>query len=131
MIFSGVSSATASMSMPPSVETTKAGPADGAVDQDREIEFAVDVGAVLDVEAVDLLAGGPVCLVTSVLPSISLALAITSIRREGEADAALGVRAEFLELALAAAAGVDLAFHDIERARQRSTAASGGNRHRR
>jgi hypothetical protein len=39
MIFSGVSWATASMSMPPSVETTKAtGPC--AVDQHREIEFA-------------------------------------------------------------------------------------------
>lgn len=29
-----------------------------AVDQDREVELLVDVGAVLDVEAVDLLAGG-------------------------------------------------------------------------
>ena len=31
--------------------------ADRAVDQQRQIELAVDVGAVLDVEAVDLLAG--------------------------------------------------------------------------
>src|SRR4051812_49561962 len=29
-----------------------------AVDQNREVEFLVDVGAVLDVEAVDLLSGG-------------------------------------------------------------------------
>ena len=31
--------------------------ADRAVDQQRQIELAVDVGAVLDIEAVDLLAG--------------------------------------------------------------------------
>ena len=45
------------MSMPPSVETTKATRDGRAVDQQREVEFLVDVGAVLDIEAVDLLAG--------------------------------------------------------------------------
>jgi hypothetical protein len=60
-----------SMSMPPSVETTKATRRRFAVDQQREVEFLLDVRAVLDVEAVDLLAGGPVWMVTSVLPSIS------------------------------------------------------------
>jgi hypothetical protein len=37
---------------------------------------------------------------------------------EGEAHAALGVRAEFLELALAATAGMDLAFHHPDRTAQ-------------
>jgi hypothetical protein len=53
--------------------------ADGAVNQDGEVKLALNVGAVFDVEAVDLtLPAGPVCLVTSVLPSISLALALTT-----------------------------------------------------
>ena len=72
MIFSGVSCATASMSMPPSVETTKATRDGRAVDQEREIELAVDVGAVLDVEAVDLLAGRAGLLGDQRVPSISL-----------------------------------------------------------
>jgi hypothetical protein len=85
------------------------------VDQQREVEFLGDVGAVGDVEAVDLLAAGPVWIVTSVLPSMSVALAFTSSIGLGQAHTALGVGAEFLELALAASAGVDLRLHDIER----------------
>ena len=38
--------------------------------------------------------------------------------REGQADAALGISGQFLELALAAAAGVDLGFNDIQGAGQ-------------
>jgi hypothetical protein len=49
-----------------------------AVDQQREIEFLGDVDAVGDVEPLDLLAGGPVWIVTRVLPSISLACSRTS-----------------------------------------------------
>ena len=55
-IFSGVSCATSSMSMPPSVETTKATRDGLAVDQHREVELLVDRRAFLDIEAVDLLA---------------------------------------------------------------------------
>ena len=55
-IFSGVSWATASMSMPPSVEATTAIRPVVAVDQQREVEFLFDVDAVGDVEALDLLA---------------------------------------------------------------------------
>jgi hypothetical protein len=64
------------------------------------------------------LPAGPVCLVTSVLPSISLATWDDFILGEGQPHAALGVRAEFLELALAATAGMDLAFHHPERSGQ-------------
>jgi len=39
--------------------------------------------------------------------------------REGQAHAALGVGAQFLELALATPAGVNLRFHNIQRAGQR------------
>ena len=66
------------MLTPPSVETTNATAARLAVDQRRQVELLVDVGAVLDVEAVDLLAVGPVCTVTSVAPSICLAKVSTS-----------------------------------------------------
>jgi hypothetical protein len=54
-------------------------------------------------------------LVTSVLPSISLAFSTTSSTEIRQADAALGVLAQFLELALAAAAGMDLAFDHVKR----------------
>jgi hypothetical protein len=52
--------------------------ADRTVDQERAIELAVDVGAVFDIEAVDLLAGVAGLAVTSVLPSISLAFLATT-----------------------------------------------------
>ena len=55
-IFSGVLWATSSMLTPPSVDTTNETSRGLAIDQDREIELLVDVGAVLDVEPVDLLA---------------------------------------------------------------------------
>ncbi len=46
------------------------------------------------------------------------------VDRMGEADAALGVGAEFLELALAAAAGVDLRLDDPQGPGQLACAAS-------
>ena len=55
-IFSGVSWATSSMFMPPSVEATKAIRPVFAVDEQSEVEFLGDVDAVGDVEPVDLLA---------------------------------------------------------------------------
>ena len=58
-IFSGRVRATSSMSMPPSVEATKATRDVGAVDQRGQIEFAVDGGAFLDVEAAHLFAVRP------------------------------------------------------------------------
>ena len=54
---SGVSCATVSMSMPPSVDTTKDDARGRAVDEGRQVELAVDVGAVLDIEAADGAAG--------------------------------------------------------------------------
>ena len=50
----------------------------------------------------------PVCAVTSVAPSICSAKDLHLGARLGEAHAALLARRSFLELALAAAAGVDL-----------------------
>jgi len=50
----------------------------GPVDQRGEIELAADVAAVLDEEAFDDAAGRSVWIVTSVLPSICSAKALTS-----------------------------------------------------
>jgi len=89
--------------------------AGGAIDEQREVEFLRDVGAVGDVEAVDLLAR-----LAGLDRHQRIAEHVGGVRadfveRKGEADAALGIRAQFLELALAAAAGMDLRLHDIER----------------
>ncbi|ENN89596.1 hypothetical protein RHSP_59721 [Rhizobium freirei PRF 81] len=91
---------------------------DGTVDEDREIEFAVDVGAVFDVETVDLLAGRAGLLGHQRVAEHILGVGDDIVNRLGKANATLGVRAEFLELALAAATGVDLALDDVKRARK-------------
>ena len=88
---------------------------DRAVDQDRQIEFAVDVGAVFDVEAVDLLAGRAGLLGDQRVAEHLAGVGDDLGHRPRQADATLGVGAKFLEAALAAAAGMDLALHDIER----------------
>ena len=49
-----------------------------AIDQQRHIEFAGDVAAGLDIDAMHAPPGGPVCLVTSTWPSIASAAARTS-----------------------------------------------------
>ena len=90
-----------------------------AVDQERKVELLVDVGAVLDVEAVDLLAGGA-GLDRHEGGAQHLLGELGDFRgRLGDADAALVAGRSFLELALAAAAGMDLALHHIDRAGQR------------
>ncbi|MEY9168156.1 hypothetical protein ABIE78_006275 [Sinorhizobium fredii] len=92
--------------------------ADGAIDEDREIEFAVDVGAVLDIEAVDLLAGRAGLLGHQRIAEHILGIGNDLVDRFRQPHAALGIGPEFLELALAAAAGMDLALHDVKRSRQ-------------
>ena len=90
-----------------------------AVDQDREIELLVDVGAFLDVEAVDLLA---VCagLHRDQRRAQHLLGELVDLGdRLGDAHAALVAGGGFLELALAAAAGMDLALHHPDRAGKR------------
>ena len=93
--------------------------ADRAVDQDRQIELALDVGAVLDIEAVDLLAGRAGLLGDQRVAEHLLGVGDDIGHRLRQPHAALGVGAKLLELALAAAAGMDLALHHIERAGQR------------
>jgi hypothetical protein len=56
---------------------------------------------------------------------MSVALAFDLIEGLGKANAALGVGAELLELALAAAARMDLRLHDIERPRQLARSGDG------
>ena len=59
-IFSGVSAATSSMSMPPSVEAMKATRAGVAIDQEREIKLARDGRALHHIDpAHDAALAGP------------------------------------------------------------------------
>jgi hypothetical protein len=86
-----------------------------AVDQEGQVEFLGDVRAVLDVDAVDLLAGlagldgdeGAAQHLAGEFGGLS--------DRAGEADAALLAGFGLLEVALAAATGVDLRLHHPER----------------
>ena len=68
--------------------------ADRAVDQDRQIELAVDVGAVLDIEAVDLLAGRAGLLGDQRVAEHLLGVGDDFVDRLRQPHAALGVRAE-------------------------------------
>ena len=90
-----------------------------AVDQDREIELLVDVGAFLDVEAVDLLAVRAGLHRDQRRAQHLLGEFVDLGDRLGDADAALVAGGGFLELALAAAAGMDLALHHPDRAGKR------------
>ncbi len=87
-----------------------------AVDQDREIELLVDVGAFLDVEAVDLLAVRAGLDRDQGRAQHLLGEFVDLGDRLGDAHAALVAGGGFLELALAAAAGMDLALHHPDRA---------------
>ena len=89
-----------------------------AVDQDRQIKLLVDVGAFLDVEPVDLLAVRPGLHRDQRRAQHLLGEFIDLGDRFGDAHAALVAGGGFLELALAAAAGVDLALHHPDRAGQ-------------
>ena len=90
-----------------------------AVDQDREIKLLVDVGAFLDVEPVDLLAMWPGLHRDQRRAQHLLGEFIDLGDRFGDADAALVAGRGLLELALAAAAGMDLALHHPDRAGKR------------
>src|ERR1700722_12465145 len=86
-----------------------------AVDQDREIELLVDVGAFLDVEPVDLLAVRAGLHRDQGRAEHLPGEFVDFGDRFGDADAALVAGRGFLEFALAAAAGVDLALHHPDR----------------
>jgi hypothetical protein len=88
---------------------------DGAVNQHGEIEFALDVGAVLDVETVDLLAFRASLRGDEVLAEHLLSEFLDVFLAEGEANAALFAGFRLHEFAFAAAASVDLRFNDPER----------------
>ena len=89
--------------------------AGGAVDEHRQVEFGVDIGAVLDVEAVDLLSGLAGLDRHKGVAEHLLGEFLDLVDGLGEAHAALLAGGGFLELALAAAARMDLGLHDPER----------------
>ena len=90
-----------------------------AIDQHREIEFLCDVGAVFDVETIDLLACRAGLHRHQSLAEHVLREACNFIHRLREPHAALRIRRQFLELALAATTGVNLRLHHIDRTGQR------------
>ena len=87
-----------------------------AVDQDRQVKLLVDVGAFLDVDPVDLLAVRSGLHRDQRRAQHLLDVVIDLGNRLGDAHAALVAGGGLLELALAAAAGVDLALHHPDRA---------------
>ena len=89
-----------------------------AVDQQRQVEFFLDVDAVGDVEPLHLLAGRAGLDGDQRLAEHLARVVANFVDRMGEADPALGVGAELLELALAAAARVDLRLHHPQGAGQ-------------
>ncbi len=89
-----------------------------AVNQHRDVEFLLDIRAVFDVEAVHLLAGRAGLHGDERVAQHFLGVGLNLGNRFGEADTALGFGRQFLELALATAAGMDLALHHIKRARK-------------
>src|SRR5690606_20627116 len=93
--------------------------ANSTVDQDREIKFAINVGAVFDVETGDLLAGRAGLLGDQRVAQHFLRIGNHFLDRLGEAHAALCIGWQFLELALAASASMDLALDDIKRSGKR------------
>ena len=88
-----------------------------AVDQDREINLLVDVGAFLDVEAVDLFAVRAGLHRDQRRAQHLLGELVDLGDRLGDANAALVAGGGLLELALAATAGMDLALHHPNRTR--------------
>ena len=86
-----------------------------AIDQHGEVELLLDIGAVLNVEAVDLLAVRPGLHGDERMAEHLGRVALHLVNVESETHAALGLGGEFLELALAAPASMDLALHHIER----------------
>src|SRR4051794_4094757 len=117
-IFSGVSCATSSMFMPPSVETTKATRLVSRSTSMEEVELGGDVRAVLDIQTVDLLAGRAGLKRDERAAEHLLREGLDLLRRAREANPALVAGLRLLELPLAASAGVDLRLHDPDRAGQ-------------
>ncbi len=91
----------------------------GAVNEKGEIEFAVNVGAVFNVEAVDLFASIAGLRGDEVIAQHRLGVIQNVFLGEGEANTALFASCGFDELALAASTGMNLGLHDPERPRQR------------
>ena len=90
----------------------------GAIDQRRQVQLALDVDAVGDVDAVDYAAAGAGLRRDQRLAEHLLGERLHLGARLGEAHAALLAGRGFLELAFAAAAGVDLRLHHEQRPRQ-------------
>ncbi len=92
--------------------------AGAAIDQQGQIQFALDIAAVLDIDAVDLLAGGT-GLVRDQRASQHLAGQFLGLGHGfGQTHAALLAGGGFGEMALAAAAGMDLRLDHPQRAVQ-------------
>ena len=101
-IFSGCVAATSSMSMPPAALAMMTGAGGGAVDDDAQVELAVDLRAFLDEHAAHLLALGAGLVRDERHPDHLLGELLGLVGRLRQLDAA----------ALAAAAGMNLRLDD-------------------
>ena len=93
-------------------------PAGGTVNEQRQIEFLLNVGAIGDVQTVDLFARFAGLHGHQRIAEHVLGMGFNLIQIERQTDTALGIRTQFLELALAASARMNLRFNDIERTRK-------------
>ena len=97
--------------------------AGGAIDQEREIKFAGDVAAGFDVDAVHGATRGPGLFGDQRVAEHGIGGGADLFGRTGEADASLAVRV-VCEMAGAAATGVDLRLHHVDRAGEFAAAAT-------
>ena len=84
------------------------------IDEEREVKLALDARAILDIDAVDLLAGGAGLMGHQRAAQHLLGFLGGFLDRAGQAHAALFASIGFLEMALATAAGMDLCLDDPE-----------------
>ncbi len=90
-------------------------PAGGAVNQKCQVEFLGDVDAIRDVEPLHLLAFRAGLHRHQRIAEHLARVVFNFLKRPRQPDAALGIRPQLLELALAASAGMDLRLDDIKR----------------
>ena len=95
------------------------------VNEQSEVEFLLNIGAIGDVETVDLLTFGASLDRHQRVAQHIFGMGLNLIQIEGQTHAAFCIGSQFLELALAASTSMDLRFNHVKRA---GKLLRGGNR---